>query len=284
MEVRKVAVVGAGNMGRQIALNSAIYPFAVYVTDNVETTLNSVRKWVEEYLEGRVKKGRMTQEQIEDIKKRFHITGSLEEAINGADLVIEAIVERESAKHDLFKKINEIAREDTILATNSSYMVSSLFKDDVCNPSRLCNMHYFAPALVMKLVEVVRGEHTSDKTISIAYDFCKKTGKTPIIVEREIYGFIVNRILDAYVNEARKLVDEGYCSYQDMDIACENGLGHPMGPFRLSDLTGIDLNIDVMESRYQETGIKPPGYDLFKKMYDQGRYGKKVGRGFYDYE
>ena len=284
MEIKKVAVIGAGNMGRQIALNTAIYPYEVYVTDSLETVLDSVRQWEEEYLAGRIKKGRMTEEEVTGIKQRFHVTGSFEEAVKDADLIIEAVAEQEQVKHELFRKLSAAAREDAVLATNSSFMVSSIFKDDVVNPSRLCNMHYFNPALVMKLVEVVRGDHTSDETVDAAYDFCQKTGKTPIRVNRELYGFIVNRVLDAYIEEARRLVDEGYCSYQDMDIACENGLGHPMGPYKLSDLTGIDLNHDVMETRYKESGIKPAGYDLFMEMYQQGRFGRKTGHGFYDYE
>ncbi len=152
------------------------------------------------------------------------------------------------------------------------------------HPERLLNVHYFNPALVMKLVEICRGTHTADETVEAAFEFARATGKTPVRIEKEIDGFLANRILTAIHNEARFLVEEGYCTYQDLDTACENGLGHPMGPFRLSDLTGIDLAYDIMNRRYQESGVKPRGYDLFGEMVREGRLCRKTGKGFYDYE
>lgn len=283
MKINTVAVIGGGLMGRQIALNSAIHSCEVYLTDSNNEVLNKVREWVEEYLAGRIAKGRMTEEQVGDIKSRFHVTETLSDAVKDADLIIEAVVELEDVKRDVLGQISNFAREDAIIATNSSYMVSSLFTDIVKNPSRLCNLHYFNPALVMKLTEIVKGEHTSDETVQAVYDFSKATGKTPVIINREIDGFIVNRVLAVVYNEVRWLVEQGYCSYEDVDTACENGLGHPMGPFRLNDLTGLDLTFDILDSLYKQTGEKPVGYDLYKEFYDKGWYGKKTGRGFYDY-
>lgn len=284
MEIRRVAVIGGGLMGRQIGLNTAIYPYEVKLFDLIPEVRDAVKKWEDEYLAGRIAKGRMTPEQVGGIRSRFSIVDSMAEAVVDADLVIEAVVERKEVKKAVFAEISSLAREDAVLATNSSYMVSSTFKDDVKNPSRLLNMHYFNPALVMKLVEICRSEHTSDKAVDAAYAFAESTGKTPVRVEKEIDGFLANRILTAINNEARKLVEEGYCSYEDLDKACENGLGHPMGPFRLCDLTGVDLALDVMTRRYNETGIKPAGFDMYRKMVEEGRLGRKSGRGFYDYE
>jgi len=283
MEICNVAVIGGGLMGRQIALNTAIYPYEVYVTDQNAQVLEQVRQWAEEYLAGRIAKGRMSEEKVEGIKKRFHVVETMEEAVKDADLVIEAVVERVDVKHAVMQQVGQLVREDTIIATNSSRMVSSMFAEDVPNPSRLCNLHYFNPALVMKLTEVVRGDHTSDETIKAMYDFSVATGKTPVIVNKEIDGFVVNRILAAIYQESRSLVEQGYCTYEDLDIACENGLGHPMGPFRLNDLTGIDLTYDIMKRGYDKTGVKPVGFDQIKELYDKGYYGKKSGRGYYDY-
>ena len=283
MEIRKVCVIGGGAMGRQIALNTAIYPFEVTVFDANAACLEDLAAWKESYLAGRIAKGRMSEEQVAGIQSRFTICDTLEAAVKDADLVIEAIVEREDIKRSVLKQVSDLVRPDTLITTNSSRMVSSLFKNDVANPSRLANLHYFNPALVMKLVEVVEGEHCSQETAEALMAFCKATGKTPILLNREVDGFVVNRILQAINDEARWLVQEGYCSYEDVDIACENGLSHPMGPFRLNDLTGIDVTLNVMDRRYEMFGEKPIGYDMIKSMVEEGRLGKKVGRGFYDY-
>lgn len=284
MEIKKVCVIGGGVMGRQIALNTAIYPYQVTVFDAAEAVRADIEKWKESYLAGRIEKGRMTSEQVEEIKGRFKVCDTLEEALADCDLVIEAIIEREDVKRELFKQVDALVRKDTIISTNSSRIVSSIFANDVSNPSRLANLHYFNPALVMKLVEVVRGEHVSNETAQALYDFAAKTGKKPIMINKEIDGFVVNRILAAINDEARWLVEQGYCTPQEVDIACENGLNHPMGPFRLNDLTGIDLTYDIMNRRYEASGEKPKGYDLIKGMCEKGYYGKKSGKGFYDYE
>ena len=283
MEIKKVAVIGGGLMGRQIALNTAIYPYEVKLVDSDSAVLEAVRVWAEEYLAGRIAKGRMSEDQVAGIKSRFHVVTTMEEAVKDADLVIEAVVEREYVKHAVLQQAGQLAPKGAIIATNSSRMVSSRFKTDVPDPSKLVNLHYFNPALVMKLIEVVRNDETSDDTVQSMFKFSRATGKTPILVNKEIDGFVVNRILGAIYSEARWLVQEGYCSYEDLDLACENGLGHPMGPYRLNDLTGIDLTYDMMSATYERTGKKPVGYDQIKELYDQGRYGKKSGKGFYDY-
>lgn len=284
MNIKTVCVVGGGMMGRQIALNTAKYGFEAYVTDCNADVCKQAEAWADEYLAGRVAKGRMTQEEVDGIKSRLHITEDLAEAVKDADLVIEAIFENEEAKHDIFRKVNALAKKDALLTTNSSAMVSSIFVPDVDDPSRLANLHYFNPALVMELVEVAMGEHTSEETAQTLMEFCRATGKTPVLMRREIEKFITNRIISAIANEAYWLVENGYCTYQDVDIACEKGAGHKMGPFRSKDLTGIDRNFLMMQAEYDKTGKKPLGYDLFKEQYDQGRYGRKNGHGFYDYE
>lgn len=284
MPIQNVCVIGSGLMGRQIALNTAIYPYNVTIFDADAAVLEDLEVWKDNYLAGRIAKGRMTEEQVAEINSRFHICDSLEEAVCNADLVIEAVVEQKDIKSALFQQISSLISPNAIIATNSSRMVSSLFCADISNPQRLANMHYFNPALVMKLVEIVQGEHCSDETAQALYDFALSTGKNPIWLKKEVEGFVVNRILQAIKSEARWLVENGYCTAQDVDMACEKGLNHPMGPFRLEDLSGIDLTYDIMQRQLEETGKRPVGYDLIKSYYDEGRYGRKTGHGFYDYE
>lgn len=284
MEIRKVCVIGAGMMGRQIALNTAKYGYEVAVTDSSEAACAALITWKDEYLAGRIAKKRMTEEEVAAIQARFTVTSELKAAAQDADLVIEAIFENEEAKHEIFRKVGQLVKPGTILTTNSSTMVSSLFKDDVPDASRLANLHYFNPALVMELVEICRGEHTAEETVEALTAFARSTGKTPVVLQKEIEKFITNRIITAINNEAFWLVENGYCSYQDVDIACEKGAGQKMGPFRMKDLTGIDRNFLMMKEQYEKTGVKPNGYDLFEKMYNEGRFGQKTGHGFYDYE
>lgn len=283
-ELKKCTVVGGGAMGRQIGLNAAIHGYDVAVCESVPAVCENLKAWEEEYLAGRVAKGRMTQEQVDGIKSRFAVTDDLAAACRDADVVIEAIIEQKDAKMETLGKVSKLVRPDTIIATNSSYMVSSTFKDVVERPERLANLHYFMPALVMKLVEVVQGEHTSQETVDRLMEFSRSVGKTPVLVRKECDGFIVNNVLKAIKEEAYRLVGEGICSIEDLDTAVELGLGHPMGPYKIDDMNGLDVRYNVLKRRYEETGVKSYGYDMIEKLYQEGRLGKKTKHGFYDYE
>lgn len=284
MEIKRCCVIGGGRMGRQIALNAAIHGFPTVVYDVSEAVRKDVADWSEEYLAGRVAKGRLSQDQVDQIKGIFRVESDLVQAVGGVDCVIEAIVEIEDVKRDLFRQLSDILPEETIIATNSSFMVSSTFAKDVKNPARLCNMHFYNPALVLKCVEVVQGAHTSEETATAVYDFALATGKKPIMMKKEFPGFVGSFVYSGLLNNAKHLVQNGYCTVEEVDIAMEYGYGLPMGPFRLNDLTGIDLAFNVMQKKYQETGIKPDMYDTYEEMVKQGRVGKRVGHGFYDYE
>ena len=282
--MKKCTVIGGGAMGRQIALNTAIHGYEVVVCESFPAARESLEAWKEDYLAGRIAKGRMTAEQVADIKARFCVTDDLAVACKDTDIVIEAIIEDKQAKSDLLAQVSQFVRPDTIIATNSSFMVSSTFADVVDHPERLANLHYFAPALVMKLVEVVGGDHTSPETTQKLMDFARSTGKTPALVKKEEDGFIVNNILKVIKDEAYRLVSTGVCSLEDLDTAVELGLGHPMGPFKLDDMSGLDVRYNILKRRYEETGVKSPGYDMIAELYEQGRYGRKTKHGFYDYE
>ena len=283
-DIKKVCVVGAGQMGRQIALNCALYGYETLMYECMSNDYTQIEAWVNEYLEGRVTKEKLTAEQAAEAKSKLHFgRQTLTEATHGAQLIIEAILEDKKVKEQFFKEVNACAGKDVILASNSSYIGSSTFINCVDNPARLANMHYFNPALAMKLVEVIKGEHTAEETVELLMDFAKRTGKTPIRVNKEIDGFVVNRILRAIRDEAFYLIEQGVCSPQDLDTGVELGLNHPMGPFRLLDLTGVDLNYMSGKRRLEETGVKPNGFDIVKEMYDNNEWGRKTGKGFYKY-
>lgn len=284
MKIEKVSVIGAGMMGRQIALNTAKYGYPVKITDANPAVVEDMIRWAKEYLAGRVAKGRMSEAEAAAVEERLQPVPGLQESVKDADLVIEAAFEDEGVKHGIFKDLGKYAPKHAILTTNSSAMVSSTFSPDIEDSSRLANLHYFNPALVMELVEIVRNPETSNETVEALQEFAKKSGKTPVVVQKELEKFIANRIITAIQNEAFWLVENGYASIEDVDLACEKGCGHKMGPFKTKDLTGIDRNFLMMQAQYEKTGIKPSGYDLFKKYYEAGRYGRKTGHGFYDYE
>lgn len=285
MKVEKICVVGAGNMGHQIALCGALAGYKVKCTDINEEALKKAENFADTYLPNRVAKGKLSKEKADAVRANISFTGNLEEAAKDADLLIEAVIEKIKVKRELFAKLDKICPAHTILATNSSYIVSSRIADATRRPEKICNMHFFNPALVMKLVEVVKGPHSSEETISTVMKVCEKMGKIPVLLQKEIYGFLVNRILTAIKNEAFYLHDMGVASYEDIDKAVEYGLGHPMGPFRLLDLTGIDLTYHVSMERYQETGdpVHKPSPIIVEKFLKK-EWGKKTGKGFYKYD
>lgn len=282
--VKKICVLGAGQMGKQIALNCALYGYDTTVYDAFEKALEGLKGWAEGYLDSRVKKGKLTEEQKREALAHFHAEPSLQAAGNNADIVIEAVIEDMDIKNELFQKLDGIVRADTIIATNSSYMPSSKFAQSISNPGRLANMHYFNPALVMQLVEVVKGEHTAEETIETLMEFARKTGKSPIYVRQEIEGFIVNRIILKVLDEAYYLMENGIATVEEIDLAMEKGANYPMGPFRLEDFTGIDTTYYIKDRQFKETGEKPIGYDSHQKKVEAGELGRKTGKGWYSYE
>ena len=286
--VKTIAVIGAGAMGRQIAMNTAIRGlssgYRVLLCDSFPQALDSARAWGKEYLEGRVKKSRLSEEEAAQVKESFTVTSDVDAAAAGADLIIEAIIEKLDVKRDLFSRISRIADPETVLATNSSNIGSSRLADVTAHPERLLNIHYFNPALVMELVEIVRGPHTGEEAVALAKAFARNTGKVPIVLQKEIPGFVVNRINAAVAHEALSLLEKGVATVEDIDLAAEKGLNYPMGPFRLMDLTGIDVNYYVRCDRYAESHDE---YDapspLVIEKFQKGEFGRKTGKGWYEY-
>lgn len=284
-DIKRICVVGAGNMGHQIALSAALAGYKVSCTDISQDMLNKAESFARTYLPERVAKGKLTQEQADLAMTKISFTQNLEEAAGDADFVIEAAVEKIDIKRKLFADLDRIAPPHAILATNSSFIVSSKIADATKRPDKVCNMHFFNPALMMKLVEVVQGPHTSTETAQVTMDLCEKMGKRGAWLKKEIYGFLVNRILAALLNEAQFLVDIGIAEPEEIDMAVTNALGHPMGPFRLMDFTGIDLAYYIGMERYQETrDPKDKPSPLIVQKFAKGEWGRKTKKGFYSYE
>lgn len=283
-DIKKICVIGAGNMGHQISLVCALAGFQTTCTDISEEQLGKAKAFVEKYLPERVAKGKITQEAADAAMTNLRFTTSLKDAVGDVDFVIEAAVEKLEIKRKLFASLDELAPPHAILATNSSYIVSSKVADATKRPAKVCNMHFFNPALVMKCVEVVKGAHVSDETAEITMELSRRLKKEPVLLKKEVWGFLVNRILSVLNREAMALYDTGVASFEDIDSAVENALGHPMGPFKLIDLTGIDLAYFSRMEKYAETmdPAEKPSPSIVAK-YVKGEYGRKVGKGFYDY-
>lgn len=283
-DVKKIVVVGAGNMGHQIATTCAIHGFKVACTDIKEDILKKAEAFVDKYLPGRVDKGKLTADQAKQARENISFTSSLEEACKDADYVIEAVLEILDLKRKIFADLDKFTPPHAILATNSSFIVSSRIADATSRPEKVCNVHFFNPALVMKLVEVVQGPHTSDETVEVSMALCNKLEKVPVHLKKEVDGFLLNRIFKAIGREAQWILEMGVASVEDIDKACVYGAGHPMGPFRLNDLTGIDLSYIMGMEAFRATGDRSqlPTPSLVEK-YVQGHYGEKTGKGWYDY-
>ena len=283
-ELKRVMVVGAGTMGSQIALQTALSGrYDVTLVDTVAGQLDSARAQNHKLLDRAVEKGRVTREKADDALHRIEGSGDLATPAPGADLVIEAVIENFDAKKSVFEALGKYARPEAILASNSSTIAISRLADFSGRPERCCNMHFFHPVTVMQLCEVVRGPKTSQETVDAAMDFVRSIDRTPVLLQKEIWGFIVNRILFAASEEAMRLLVGGYASAEDIDVAVQKGLNWPMGPFHLLDFSGLDVFYGAMEDRHR-LGDGPAAPDVLRKLVEAGRLGRKTGRGFFEYD
>jgi len=283
-DIKNIAVIGAGNMGHQIAMLCAIQGYKTVCTDIDTKILKKAENFADTYLAGRVEKERLTQEQARAARGRISFSPSMEESVKDADYVIEAVLEILDLKRKVFADLDRMAPPHAILATNSSAIVSSKIADATKRPEKVLNVHFFNPALVMKLVEVVQGPHVSDETRKITMALCGKLEKVPVHLKKEVNGFLLNRIFGAITREALWLLEMGVASMEDIDRAQVHGAGHPMGTFRLMDLTGIDLTYIMGMEAFRETGDTRhlPSPSVVEK-YVKGEYGQKTGKGWYDY-
>ncbi len=281
----RLAVVGAGSMGAQIAQQAALHGIDAVLHDQDEDQLRKARASNQGHIARRVEKGRLSEEKAREALERVRETTDLREAAREADFVIEAVFEDLDVKRSIFHDLDELAPAHAVLASNSSTIGISKIADATRRPDRCLNMHFFYPVLVMDLVEVVRGPQTSDETIERGMALAREMGRTPVLLKKEIDGFIVNRILHAATQEAYRLLDADVASFEDIDAAVEKGLNWPMGPFRLGDFSGLDVTYNARLHMYRSTGDERyrPSPQLEAKV-KAGKLGRKTGEGWYRYD
>lgn len=282
--INKICVVGAGQMGHQIAMLCALGGYQTALQDLKEEALLKARSSLEMLMGQWVRKGKISEQQKAEAFGRLSFTKNLEKAASDADYIIEAVVEKLEVKREIFKQLDRIAPKHAILASNSSTIVNSLIAEVTERPEKVCNMHFFFPPLVMDCVEVVMSEKTSEETAQTAMAVCEKIGRTGVLLRKEISGFVANRILGALQKEAMHLYEEGIADFKEIDLVIKKALRHPIGPFELMDLSGIDVAYFVMQQQYAESGNpedKPPAF--IEEKVKAGELGRKTGKGFYDY-
>jgi 3-hydroxybutyryl-CoA dehydrogenase len=282
--VTRLAVIGAGSMGAQIAQQAALLGVEVMLQDVSAEQLERAVSSNRGHLERRVEKGRMKRDELGAALARVRTTTDIDVAARDADYVIEAVFEDLAVKRETFEALDRAAPAGTVLASNSSTMGISKLAGSTARPDRCVNMHFFFPVLVMDLVEIVRGPQTSDETVELALAMAREMGRTPVLLKREIDGFIVNRILHAATQEAYRLLDAGVASFEDIDTAVEKGLNWPLGPFRLGDFSGLDVTFNARMHMYRTTGDERyrPSPQLEAKV-KSGKLGRKTGEGWYTY-
>ncbi len=279
--VKKICVAGAGTMGSGIALSAAQNKFDVVLFDTNEKGIENAKLAINKNLDFLLSKEKITALEKENIFNRILFTTNINDCV--ADVVIEAIIEKLEIKEILYKNIAEINVPETILASNTSSLSITDIQKNITHPQRVCGMHFFNPAHVMKLVEVVAGDQTSDETIQTISNLCVQLKKQPVIC-KDAPGFIVNRVARHYYLEAMQLASTTTIRFEDIDALMENA-GFKMGPFKLMDLIGIDINYAVSQSIYHAFNdahrFKPSPMQAQKIA--EGNLGKKTGKGFYDY-
>ncbi|WP_020575230.1 3-hydroxyacyl-CoA dehydrogenase family protein [Actinopolymorpha alba] len=282
---RTLAVVGAGLMGAGIAQVAATAGWQVTMRDVTDEALKRGLDGIRKSLGKFVEKGRLSAQEAEAAVARIRTTTDLEAAAADASFVVEAVFERIEVKHEVFRELDRFCRDDAVLATNTSAIPITKIASVTARPESVVGTHFFSPVPMMALCELVRGHRTSDETLARAREFAESVGKTCVVVNRDVAGFVTTRLISALVVEAVRLVESGVASPEDIDIACKLGFGHAMGPLATTDLTGVDVLRHATANIWEETAdpkFFPP--ELLTRMVEAGELGRKSGRGFYSYD
>jgi 3-hydroxybutyryl-CoA dehydrogenase len=282
MKVEKVAVIGAGIMGRGIAHVAAMGGFKTVLNDVSSDLLDKAKSRIHQDLQSGVSIGKVTPAQMSAALDRLSLETDLERAVQVADIVIEAVPERIDLKLDVFGRLDKACPQDAVLASNTSGLSITEMAGATKRPQRFIGMHFFNPVHKMKLIEIIRGLETTEETFKIAEFVSQRMGKETVEV-KESPGFVTSRINALIGNEAFYMLQEGVASARDIDKALKLGLNHPMGPFEMVDLVGLDTRLSILSFLHQTLGEKYRPCPLLVKYVKAGRLGKKVGRGVYEY-
>ncbi|MFC8273077.1 3-hydroxyacyl-CoA dehydrogenase family protein [Streptomyces sp. NPDC057271] len=280
---RKLAVIGAGLMGSGIAQVSAQAGWDVVLRDVTDAALTRGTDGIKASYDRFVAKGKLDAADAEAALGRITATTELD-AVADADIVVEAVFEKLEVKHEIFRSLDKIAKDGAVLASNTSAIPITKIAAVTERPEAVVGTHFFSPVPMMQLCELVRGYKTSDATLAAAREFAESVGKTCIVVNRDVAGFVTTRLISALVVEAAKLYESGVATAEDIDIACKLGFGHAMGPLATADLTGIDILVNATSNIYtesQDEKFAPP--ELMRRMVDAGDIGRKSGQGFYEH-
>jgi 3-hydroxybutyryl-CoA dehydrogenase len=283
-EIKVIGVLGAGTMGNGLAQVASQAGYQVIMRDIEDRFVQNGLNAIEKFLSKSVEKGKMAEDQKKGILSRIKGTTKMED-LKDVDFVIEAVFEDLDLKKKIFKQLDELTRSSVILTTNTSSMSVTEVAMATKRPEKVAGMHFFNPAPLMRLVEVIRGVHTNDETVQTIMEIAKKMGKEPVEVKKDTPGFIVNRLMIPHMIEAVRMAEEGIASIEDIDKAVKLGLNYPMGPFELMDLTGVDIALHVTEYLYDELNKenKWSAPTLLRSMMRAGKLGRKTGGGWYKY-
>jgi 3-hydroxybutyryl-CoA dehydrogenase len=280
---KKLAVIGAGLMGSGIAQVSAQAGWDVILRDVTDQELARGRNAIQASYEKFTVKGKLSTADAEDALARITTTTDLD-AVADADIVVEAVFEKIEVKQEIFRALDKIAKHDAVLASNTSAIPITKIAAVTDRPERVVGTHFFSPVPLMGLCELVRGYKTSDDTLARARAFAEEVGKTCIVVNRDVAGFVTTRLISALVVEAVKLYESGVASAEDIDTACKLGFGHAMGPLATADMTGVDILLHATSNIYTESqDEKFAAPEIMRRMVDAGDLGRKSGEGFYRY-
>ncbi|MCS7124274.1 MAG: 3-hydroxyacyl-CoA dehydrogenase family protein [Candidatus Bathyarchaeota archaeon] len=284
MEVKTVAVLGAGLMGHGIAQVAAqVGKYEVYLRDVAQRFLENGMDMIRNSLQKFLSKGQITEAEFNETLARIHPTTDLKEAVSKADLIIEAIPENVDLKKAVFREVDALAPPHTVIASNTSSISITELASATNRPERVCGMHFFNPPQLMKLVEVIKGAKTSDETIQTVLEVARRMQKETVLVKKDCPGFIVNRILIPALNEAVALYWEGVADRDNIDKAIKLGLNWPMGPLMLLDFIGADTTLAIAEVLQRELNQKFQPHPGLKMMVKANLLGRKTGKGFYDW-